>query len=120
MALMRSDLAVVRSTTSRPTGTIMAPPTPCRTRVAVSIGRPVAAAQATDARVKIATAVMKTRRAPNRGVNPPPAGISTAGGGTEAVPAALAATAGRPQLPALCGGAGGGPRPAGGTRKQGP
>ena len=39
MALTSSDLAVVRSTTSRPTGTIIAPPTPCSTRVPVSIGR---------------------------------------------------------------------------------
>ena len=45
MALISSALAVVRSTTSRPTGTIIAPPTPCRTRVEVSIGRLVASAQ---------------------------------------------------------------------------
>ena len=49
-------VGVVRSTTSRPTGTIIAPPMPCNTRVAVSIGRSTAAAQPTEASVNIAIA----------------------------------------------------------------
>jgi hypothetical protein len=51
---------------------------PCSTRVVVSIGRFIANAQPTDATVKIATAVMKTRRGPNRSASQPLIGISTA------------------------------------------
>jgi hypothetical protein len=79
MARTRSLLAVVRSTTSRPTGTtIIAPPMPCRTRVATSIGRFTANAQPIEASVKIAIAVPKTRRAPNRSASQPLIGMSTA------------------------------------------
>jgi hypothetical protein len=78
MARTRSLLAVVRSTTSRPTGTIIAPPMPCRPRVATSIGRFTANAQPIEASVKIAIAVPKTRRAPNRSASQPLIGMSTA------------------------------------------
>ena len=78
MARTSSDLAVVRSTTSRPTGTIIAPPTPCRTRVATSVGRSTAAAQPSEARVKMAMAIMKIRRAPNRSASQPLIGMNTA------------------------------------------
>ncbi len=66
------------STTNLPTGTIIAPPTPCSTRVAVSIGRSTATAQPTEASVKTATADRNTRRAPNRSASHPLTGISTA------------------------------------------
>ena len=69
---------VARSTTSRPTGTIIAPPMPCSTRVPVRLVRSTAAAQPTEARVKIATALKNTRRAPNRSASHPLTGISTA------------------------------------------
>ena len=78
MARTSSLLAVVRSTTSRPTGTIIAPPMPCSTRVATSIGRFTANAQPIEASVKIAIAVPKTRRAPNRSASQPLIGMSTA------------------------------------------
>ena len=38
MARTRSDLPLNRSTARRPTGTIIAPPMPCSTRIATSIG----------------------------------------------------------------------------------
>jgi hypothetical protein len=71
-------LAVVRSTTSRPTGTIIAPPAPCRTRVAVSTSRLGAAAHAAEASVNSAIASVNTRRAPNRSASQPLIGMSTA------------------------------------------
>jgi hypothetical protein len=64
MARTRSVFAVVRMTTRRPTGTIIAPPAPCSTRVATSIGRSAASAQPAEARVNTAMAVPNTRRAP--------------------------------------------------------
>jgi hypothetical protein len=66
MARIRSALAVARSTASRPTGTISAPPTPCRIRVAVSVPRFGARAHPTEATVKIMIASVNTRRTPNR------------------------------------------------------
>ena len=39
MARTRSPFALDRSTRRRPTGTIRAPPTPCTTRIATSIGK---------------------------------------------------------------------------------
>ena len=78
IARTRSDLSEYRNTASRPTGTIMAPPTPCSTRIATSIGRDALAAQPTDATVNITMAVRNTRRMPNRSAIQPVAGISTA------------------------------------------
>src|ERR1700754_2803815 len=78
MARTRSGLAVVRSTTRRPTGTIIAPPAPCSTRVAVSIGRLVASAHPAEATVNITSAAMNTRRAPKRSASQPLIGMSTA------------------------------------------
>ena len=78
MALIRSDLAVVRSTISRPTGTIIAPPMPWNTRATVSTPSVGATAQPMEASVNRAIASEKTARAPNRSVSQPLAGISTA------------------------------------------
>ncbi len=106
MALTSSDLAVVRSTTSRPTGTISAPPAPWSTRATVSIGRLVATAQPTEARVKIATAVVKIRRAPKRSVSQPLIGMSTATVSTYEVTATFTAIGETSRLSAMCGAAG--------------
>jgi hypothetical protein len=73
-----SDLPDRRSTASRPTGTIIAPPTPCSTRIPTSIGSVVLTAHPTEATVNSAMAVMKTRRTPNRSAIHPVAGMSTA------------------------------------------
>jgi hypothetical protein len=48
------------------------------TRVAVRVVRSIAAAHPTEARVKIAIAVRKTGRAPNRAASQPLTGINTA------------------------------------------
>ena len=74
----RSFFAVHRSTTSRPTGTINAPPRPWRIRLATSIGKVTLAAQSTEATVKTTTAVVKIRRPPNRSVSQPLIGMPAA------------------------------------------
>ncbi len=48
----------------RPTGTIIAPPTPCTKREATSIGRFTERPQSSDPIVKSATAMRNTRRVP--------------------------------------------------------
>ena len=79
-AIVRTRLALplTRSTASRPTGTIMAPPTPCRMRIPTSIGSETLSAHPIDARVKIAMAAANTGRAPKRSATHPLAGMSTA------------------------------------------
>src|SRR5262249_61377574 len=78
IARTRSCFWVLRSTTRRPTGTIIAPPTPWRIRAAVNAGRLVLAAHTTEATVKVAIAEANTVRAPNRSVSQPLAGMKTA------------------------------------------
>ena len=78
IARTRSDLPELRSTASLPTGTIIAPPMPCRIRAATSIGSETLAAQPMDATVKTTIAVMNTRRTPKRSAIQPLAGMSTA------------------------------------------
>jgi len=73
-----SSLAAVDSTMFRPTGTIIAPPAPCSTRIATSSPRLVLDAQPTEARVNSAIAVKNTGRFPYRLVSQPDSGISTA------------------------------------------
>jgi hypothetical protein len=75
---IRADLSVTLSTASLPTGTIMAPPTPCATRMRLSSARLVLAAQRTDATTKIAMAARNTRRAPKRRAIQPLSGMSAA------------------------------------------
>ena len=106
MALINSDLAVVRSTISLPTGTINAPPMPCRTRNVVSTGSVGASAQPIEARVKTAMATEKMPLAPNRSLNQPLPGISTATVSRYAVIATLICTAWTPRSSAIAGAAG--------------
>ncbi|CAH0323389.1 hypothetical protein SRABI128_05004 [Microbacterium sp. Bi128] len=61
-----------------PTGTIMAPPAPCRTRLSVSMVRSWLSAQSSDAAVKIAMARQNTRRAPSRSASQPLSGMPIA------------------------------------------
>ena len=69
---------MARSTASRPTGTISAPPTPWHTRVAVSTARSGASAQPAEARVNTTIAAVRTGRTPNRSAAHPLSGMSTA------------------------------------------
>ena len=64
--------------TSRPTGFISAPPTPCSTRVATIIESEVEAPHSAELMVKTATAVQNTVRAPNRSAIQPLIGMNTA------------------------------------------
>ena len=78
MARMSSDLANVRTKVSRPTGTIMAPPQPCRIRQATSRWMSPDRPQRTDPRVKRPIAEAKTRRVPKRSAIQPLIGMKTA------------------------------------------
>ncbi len=69
-----SSLAAGDSTIVRPTGTIIAPPAPCSTRIATSMPRLTLAAQPTEARVNSAIAVRNTARFPYRRVSHPDRG----------------------------------------------
>ena len=62
----------------RPTGIIMAPPAPCRTRQATSISMLVDRPHSTEPRVKRPIAEAKTRRVPNRSAIQPLIGMKTA------------------------------------------
>ena len=66
MASTSSSAATLRSSTSRPTGTIMAPPRPWTNRAATSIGRLPLWPQRIEPMVNTAMASRKIRRAPNR------------------------------------------------------
>ena len=63
---------------SRPTGVIMAPPSPWRTRIATSIHKLVASPHKADAKVNSAIAAQKTIRAPNRSAIQPLIGMKIA------------------------------------------
>ena len=64
IAAMSSDFGTRRSSNSRPTGTIIAPPMPCSTRNSTSAGKDCAAPHSTEPRVNTAMAMRKTLRAP--------------------------------------------------------
>ncbi len=68
----------MRRTTSRPTGTIMAPPIPCTTRAAVNSAKVLLIPQIIDASVKIAIADENTVRAPSLSATHPLTGMKTA------------------------------------------
>ena len=57
---------VVRSTTSRPTGTMKAPPTPCSARAAMKNHAAVENPQSAELSVNSAIAAVSTARAPKR------------------------------------------------------
>jgi hypothetical protein len=65
-------------TTMRPTGTIIAPPAPCRIRSATSSPSVVLSAQPSGASVKTTIADRNTRRGPKRATIQPLSGMRTA------------------------------------------
>ena len=75
IALTRSCLGIERSTTRRPTGTIIAPPIPCKMRAPTNSGKLFTAEQATDPSVKTTMAEQKTVRAPNLSAIQPDIGM---------------------------------------------
>ena len=70
--------SVVRNTTRRPTGTIIAPPIPWMTRAAVNCHNPLLSPQRIEDNVKTTIAETNTVRAPNRSANQPLIGMKTA------------------------------------------
>ena len=98
-----SSLAAGVSTIVRPTGTIIAPPAPCSTRIATSMPRLTLAAQPTEARVNSAIAVKNTARFPYRRVSHPDNGISTASVSRYAVTTRPTSVAGARSDRPICG-----------------
>ena len=78
IARTSSDLSNVRTIVRRPTGTISAPPMPCRMRQATSTWMFVERPQRSDPSVKRPIADAKTRRVPNRSAIHPLTGMKTA------------------------------------------
>jgi len=78
MACISRLLSVLRTTIIRPTGTIMAPPSPCSTRAAVKNPIPVDNPQRTDATVNSTSAPPNTLRDPKRSAIQPLTGMKTA------------------------------------------
>ncbi len=64
----------MRSSTRRPTGTIIAPPMPWTMRAAMSVGRLSAMPHPAEPKVKTAIAQQNTGRAPNRSAIQPDSG----------------------------------------------
>ena len=64
MARTMPSFGVSRNTTSRPTGTIIAPPRPWMVREAVKVQRLLLAAHRSEASVNTTMAAAKIRRAP--------------------------------------------------------
>ena len=73
-----SDFGSKRNTTSRPTGTISAPPRPCNIRAATKPSSDDARPQASEPSVNTAIAARKTFRAPNLSATQPETGMNTA------------------------------------------
>ena len=77
MAATSSDFAAVRSSSSRPTGTIIAPPSPCSTRAATSSTSPLDRPHRIEPTVNTTIAHWNTVRVPYRSATQPLAGINT-------------------------------------------
>lgn len=77
-ALARSFGGKARKSIAVPTGVSMPPPTPWSTRKAMSDSRLQASPQASEALVKMTSAVMKIFFVPKRSPNQPEIGMTTA------------------------------------------
>src|SRR4051812_10743740 len=78
MAFTNALLSMERSSTSRPTGVIMAPPTPCRMRAITKWVTEEDRAQPIEPTMNTAMAMENTARAPKRSAVQPLAGMNTA------------------------------------------
>ena len=78
MALTRSRLLMVRTSTMRPTGVIMAPPMPCTIRAITKSVSDDDIAQPIEPSRKTAMAARNTVRAPKRSAVQPEAGMKIA------------------------------------------
>lgn len=78
MARTRSTFDTERSSTRRPTGTIIAPPMPCRMRASTRCQIEVEKPHRIEPMTNTAIASRKTLRAPNRSATQPLIGMNTA------------------------------------------
>ena len=78
MACIRRLFSVLRTTISRPTGTIMAPPMPCSKRAAVNSVTFCDMPHSTDATVNTPIALKNTVREPQRSATQPLTGMKIA------------------------------------------
>ncbi len=78
MALTRSRLATLRTSTMRPTGVIMAPPMPCTMRAMTKSVSEFDSAQPIEPIMNTAMAARNTVRAPKRSAVQPLAGMKIA------------------------------------------
>ena len=78
MARTSSLFGMARSSTRRPTGTIMAPPTPWRKRAATKASSERLTAQHSDPTMNTAMALANVVRAPTRSATQPLMGMKTA------------------------------------------
>ena len=78
MAFTSRAFGTARSRISRPTGSIAAPPMPCRTRAATRNGRFCASPHNSEPSVNRPIAEANTLRVPNRSAIHPLIGINTA------------------------------------------
>src|ERR1700710_2011120 len=78
IALTSALLSIERSSTSRPTGVIIAPPTPCTMRAITKWVTEEDSAQPTEPTMNTAMARLNTMRAPKRSAVQPLAGMNTA------------------------------------------
>src|SRR6185295_10206950 len=86
-----SDFGIVRSSTSRPTGTIIAPPMPCTNRPATSVPSESLSAQPTEPSRNTAIADTNVVRAPKRSATQPLTGTKTASANKYVVSASFSA-----------------------------
>ena len=77
-ACTSSDFGTARITTMRPTGTIMAPPSPCTARQNTNCPSVPENAQPIDAAMNTASASLKVVHDPNRSATQPLTGMNTA------------------------------------------
>ncbi len=77
-ARIRSDGGKTRNSMAMPTGAIMPPPAPWRTRKRTSSVMFCASPQRTDPKVKTTMADIRTRLPPKRSPSQPEAGMNTA------------------------------------------
>ena len=78
IAVTSSDRSTDRRITSRPTGTIIAPPIPCSTRAPTNCGKLSERPHRIEPTVNSAIAARNTVRVPNRSATLPLAGMKTA------------------------------------------
>jgi len=71
-------LGVERNSTSRPTGTIIAPPSPWKRRAAINVGSDDEAPHNSEPSVKTTIAQQNTVRPPSLSATQPEAGMNTA------------------------------------------